>query len=284
MKLIKYPSLTTISRIYPQPEILLGKSVLWERKYDGSNIRLYVDKDDNLLCGSRNSEIASEDTYTSLFRTGCIDSIRELLLDEKYGGRNESILFAELLSKGRSPTQIEMHDKDDMIIFDMYGSDGRWKSYVRLYQKCHQFKLPITETLGSSYHTTMQSLYRYRDEMLNACKVRNIEGVVGKTHSLLETKIPLWFKEKIDLFSVGKKDPLEKREKNVLPLLPNSEIMGAIEKVYADIGWERFRDIRIAMPLCAQYINEESKKHFCERVKNPHKYYQQRLEDLFKSK
>jgi len=284
MKPIKYPSLTTISQIYPRPEILLGKSILWERKYDGSNIRLYLDKDDNLLCGSRNLEIASEDVFTSVLRTGCIDSVRELLLDEKYTWRNESILFAELLSEGRSPTRIEIHEKDSMIIFDMWGSDGRWKSYARLYQKCHQSELPIVETLGSSYHTTMQSLYRYRDEILKACKVRNIEGVVGKTHSLLGTEIPLWFKEKIDLSSVGKKEPLEEKEKIVLPLLPNSEIMGAIEKVYADIGLERFRNVRIAMPLCARYINEESKKHFCAKVKKPYKYYQQRLEDLLELK
>lgn len=284
MKLIKYPSLTTISRLYPNPEILLGKSILWERKYDGSNIRLYLDKDDNLQCGSRNQEMASEDIVASLFCTGYADSIRELLLDEKYTWQNESIVFAELLSKGKSPTRIEMHANDDIVIFDIHGSDRRWKSYLNLYKKCHQFGLPIVETLGSSHHASMQSIYKFRDEMLLVCKSRNIEGIVGKTHCLLGTEIPLQFKEKLDMSSYMKKLSIRKEEKTFLPPLPYSEIMGAIEKVYADIGLEKFRDVRIAMSLCAQYINEESKKHFCAKVKNPFKYYQQRLEDISETK
>ena len=162
----------------------------------------------------------------------------------------------------------------------MFGSDGRWVSYSALYQKCHHFNLPIIETLGSSYHTTLPSLYQFRDKTIKKCEERNIEGVVGKTHWLSGTETPFWFKEKQDMSRYMKKPNVCEGNEILLPPLPYSEIMGAIEKVYADIGLDKFRDVRTAMPLCARYINEESKKHFCAKVKNPFSYYQQRLEDI----
>jgi len=173
-----------------------------------------------------------------------------------------------------------MHEKDDLVVFDIYGADRKWNSYVRVYQKCHRFGLPMVETLGSSYHASMQSLYKFRDEMLILCKAREIEGIVGKTHCLLGTETPLWFKEKQDLTSYMKKPVVCEDGETLLPPLPYSEIMGAIEKVYADIGLDKFRDVQIPMPLCARYINEESRKHFCAKVKNPFSFYQQRLEDI----
>jgi hypothetical protein len=270
--------------MYPRHEILLGKHILWQIKKDGSNARFYLDDEDYLWCGSRNQACASQDLRNSVHESGYADKIRDLLLNEKYIWHSDSILFAEILQRGKSPTRIEMHEKDDLVIFDMYGSDGRWISYSTLYQKGHYFDLPITETLGSSYHTTMSSLYRFRDKMLDVCREREIEGVVGKTHWLSGTETPLWFKEKQDLSSYMKKSVILEENKTFLPPLPYSEIMGAIEKVYADIGLEKFRDVHIAMPLCAQYVNEESKKHFCAKVKNPFEYYRQRLEDILESK
>jgi len=64
-----------------------------------------------------------------------------------------------------------------------------------------------------------------------------------------------------------------------LPILPDSEIYGAIEKVRADIGND-FTDIKIAMPLVAQYINEECRKHNCNAPRNIFQYYQQRIRDI----
>jgi len=280
MKLIEYPSLTTIAQLYPRPEILLGKHILWQIKRDGSNGRFYLDDEDYLWCGSRKQACASQDIRNSVHESGYADKIQDLLLDEKYTWNTPAILFAEILQRGKSPTRIETHKKDDLVIFDMFGSDGRWVSYSALYQKCHHFNLPIIETLGSSYHTTLPSLYQFRDKTIKKCEERNIEGVVGKTHWLSGTETPFWFKEKQDMSRYMKKPNVCEGNEILLPPLPYSEIMGAIEKVYADIGLDKFRDVRTAMPLCARYINEESKKHFCAKVKNPFSYYQQRLEDI----
>jgi len=64
-----------------------------------------------------------------------------------------------------------------------------------------------------------------------------------------------------------------------LPILPDSEIYGAIEKVRTDIGSD-FTDIKIAMPLVAKYINEECRKHNCKAPRNIFQYYQQRIRDI----
>lgn len=284
MKIIRYPSLERISQQYPTPEIFLRKQILWQIKRDGSNGRFYLDDDDHLMCGSRNQACAGQDLSNSVIRSGYCDKIHNLLLEEKYKWHSESIIFAEILQCGKSSTRIEMHEKDDLVIFDMYTSQGRWVSYSALHKKCHHFGLPIIEVLSSSYHTTLQSLYDYRDKMIDVCKKRQIEGVVGKTHWLSGTETPLWFKEKQDTSKFMTEPIVCKDGEVLLPPLSYSEIMGAIEKVYADIGLDKFRDVRIAMPLCARYIKEESNKHMCAKVTNPFKFYQQRLEDILKAK
>ena len=72
---------------------------------------------------------------------------------------------------------------------------------------------------------------------------------------------------------------MEEKDKIQLPILPDSEIYGAIEKVRIDIG-SNFTDIKIAMPLVAKYINEECRKHNCKAPRNIFQYYQQRIRDI----
>jgi hypothetical protein len=73
---------------------------------------------------------------------------------------------------------------------------------------------------------------------------------------------------------------MELEGKIILPDLPDSEIYGAIEKVRADIGDEKFRDVRTAMPMIAKYVSDECKKHNSAAPRNLHAYYQDRLKNI----
>ena len=90
-----------------------------------------------------------------------------------------------------------------------------------------------------------------------------------------------YFKEKNDLPALEKIPRSDQEGKVELPALPDSEIYGAIEKVRADIGDEKFREIRTAMPMIAKYVGEECKKHNSTAPRNLHAYYTDRLKDMW---
>ena len=87
-------------------------------------------------------------------------------------------------------------------------------------------------------------------------------------------------KEKHDTVKLDKIPRDIKDGKPQLPLLPDSEIYGAIDKVIADIGIEQFKNVKIAMPLVVQYANEEAKKHVMSIPRNIFEYYRTKLEDM----
>jgi len=276
-RVLFYPSLNRISRLYPNPHILLGKEIYWEEKRDGSNIGAYLNDNDELCFRSRHREVAGEGLVASIGVTDHTESILEYLADSRHQWDSNDIIFFELLQKGKSPTKTEYHETAEIAVFDIYTSKNGWLNYTSVYQKCYQYKLPMVRLFGKSNHTTMESLLEFRDEMLELCKTEQREGVVGKVWQSGEL---IMFKEKLDIPDLQQVRQHHDEGEVLLPPLPLSEIMGAIEKVRIDLGDDQFRDVRTAMPLVMQYINEESKKHNCARVKNGFQYYKQRLEEI----
>jgi hypothetical protein len=276
---IKYPELERILNIYPNPEIILGEEIFWTEKRDGSNIGAYLDENDNLQLRSRNMDKASDDFYKYFNETEQAENIKELLSDAR-NWKKEYVVFGELLTKGKSPTRIELHDKHEFIIFDIWELPReQWLSYNSVYQQCYHFGLPVVELYGTCNLVTREKLFEFKDLMLVKALECKREGVVGKCWNTKFKNGIQYFKEKHDLPPIEKLPRLDEEGKITLPVLPDSEVYGAIEKARTDLG-DRFSIIKEAMPLIAKYISIECKKHNSSQPKNLHQYYQQRLKDI----
>ncbi len=286
-KLRKYPELDTVARLYPDPKVILNKFISWSEKRDGSNLRVSL-VDNEIMISTRHQDVASSEFIECMKQTAEYDKVVKLI--KEYSGLDPTRSFAsnfnfgpqifgELLVKGKSPTGIEMHDKHEFIIFDIWDTSAqRFLMYNQVFQHCHHFGLPIVKLYGLTQHETLEDLYRFRDEMLKVCEVEKREGVVLKAFEPDGKEI--YAKEKIDL----PKDTYVKHreDKPTLPPLPDSELFGAIAKVHADLGAD-FRDVKKAMPLVAKYVFEEQQKHLYGKPEmNLFRAYQNYLEGLSK--
>lgn len=262
--MIKYPSLERSERLYPN-NILLGKLIYWTEKRDGSNCGAYL-KGFGLFFRSRHQEIASQDILQSIINTGYDDILYSCLCEQNV------MIFFELLQKGKSPTHIEFHNKDDLAIFDIFDlKTETWLSYPEVFKLCQKYNLPIVVLYAMSRHLNMKTFEKFRLRMLKHAKKHQREGIVGKVYD-----IPIFFKEKLDLPSLKKK----KNITHILPSLPVSEIQGAVNKAYIDLGIVDFKRKEISMPLIARYANEEAKKHLCNPSKKLFEFYLEKLKDL----
>ena len=289
---VKYPHLERIYNLKPNPHILLGQEIFWTEKRDGSNLGAYLnpDAEDPVSLRTRNMDRASEDFYKAFAASEQAQGVLELLQDASNWGK-EYVVFGEMLTTGKSPTRIEFHEKNEFVVFDIYEVAARqFLSYNSVYQQCHHFDLPVVELYGTCNVATIDDLYAFKDQMLLVAKEREREGVVGKAWGETPynhgensgcSRLITYFKEKNDLPALEKVPRMETEGKVILPELPDSEIYGAIEKVRADIGDEKFCEVRTAMPLIAKYVNEECKKHNSTAPRNLHAFYQNRVKDVF---
>ncbi len=279
-ELPKYPEMERIANLYPSPQVMLGEEIYWTEKRDGSQLRLaFIDNE--LKIATHHQDEASEMFVNYFKQTEQAEAIEQLLRDTNGLGDNPAanfnigaVVFGELLSKGKSPARFEHHDKYEFVIFDIWSQkDGRFLSYNSIYQYAYHYSLPVVECWAMTRHTTLESLYAYRDEMLVLAKERGREGVVLKNYLS-----QVFAKEKLDIPIIPRIKIEDGQPKN--PLLPDSEVMGAIAKAHADLG-ESFMDKRVAMPLIAKYVSEEQEKHLCSKPsQNLFSYYQKYLEGL----
>ena len=277
---IKYPDLNGIQRQHRNPRSILRHEIFWQEKRDGSNIGAYLTDDNKVLLQSRNMDVASQSFHNAFVETEGAEKIREFLTIQRDRYNNDCVVYGEMLSKGKSPTRIEFHEKPEFVVFDIWSSKlGGFKSYVSVRQHCYQFDIPIVNLYGVSSHRTIGSLYGFRDVMLEKAKANGREGVVGKIYE--KNTMYLYFKEKNDTPRLERKPRSTEDHTVILPPLPESEIWGALDKVLVDIGEERFLDVGIAMPLFARYVSIECKKHICAKPKkNLFAYYKEKLEDM----
>jgi len=287
---IKYPHLERIYNLKPNPWILLGQEIFWTEKRDGSNLGAYLKDDGTLGLRTRNMDEASDGFKTAFQKSDQAENTVELLQDASNWG-NEYVIFGEMLTPGKSPTRIEVHEKNEFIVFDIWDTKhNQFMNYNATHQQCYHFDLPIVELYGTCNVVTVETLYDFKDQMLAKALECGREGVVGKAWG--ETAynhgdsagcscLITYFKEKHDLPKLERLPRADEEGLITLPLLPDSEIFGAIEKVRTDIG-DKFNDVRVAMPLVAKYVAEECKKHNSQSPGNLYLYYQQRLKDLMK--
>lgn len=265
-KRFEYPGLDKIIRLYPGPQILLGKIIYWTAKYDGSNMSVWVDDEGEVRISSRHQDTASQDLQTAMHRTYEWSPVQVLVLENPTW-----FVFGELLQKGRSPTRINIYDEAQYIIFDIYDPNfiakdiGRFMNPTQVHQICHHYGIPSQEILAWSQHTTLESLYEYKDGILKRCKRRRkmkLEGTVLKAYDSMRG---IYAKEKLDTPKFEKIPHKLDKGSVQLPPLPDSEVLGAVDKAFVDLGLERFKLKGVAMPLIAKYVAEERKKHLCSK-------------------
>ena len=283
IKKIRYSELNPIMAMYPNPHILLGHKIYWQEKRDGSNIGAYLNEEDDINLRSRNMDIASEDFHTIFLETKEAENVKELLISMRDEWNDECVIFGELLVKGKSPTRTELHDKHEFIIFDVWSTKiGDLIPYTLVYQHCYHFGLPIVDLYGTSRHMTLESLLAFRDKILEIAKEKGREGTVGKTFE--KNAKYKYFKEKLDLPKFKKKPRHIEGGKPIPPPLPESEILGALDKALVDLGMSEFKNVKKAMPLFAEYVGAECRKHNCCRGDGLlFQYYRAKVEDLEKS-
>lgn len=286
---ITYPHLDRLGNLRPGPQIALGKMIHWTVKEDGSNIGVYAGTDGEAHYRSRNMARASDQFYAYMNGTDEHPAMCEMLTECLTRWNDEIVIFGELLTKGKSPTRVETHDKTRFVVFDIWSSkQAGWMNYTQVHQHCKHFGLPVVELIGTCKVSTLADLVGWQDSMLDQCRERGKEGTVAKIWDPAFNPGEmdgsgagiLYFKAKLDTPKYEKIPSLVDQSAPKLPALPDSEVYGAIEKARVDLG-EAFTNTRQAMPLIAQYVAEESKKHVCRGPERKlFEYYQERLQEV----
>ena len=298
----RYPKIPHLERVRPNPRVLLGRRLFWTKKYDGSCIATWLKEDVRkseadftvhmygrdvpckVMISSRNLEQASDDLVQLVKSTREFPKIVEWLKSEPY-----LIFYVEACRKGRSVTGAEVYDRNMLIMFDIANRiclSGDQKidpripdlffPYTYAYQQAYQHKIPFTELYAETRHTSMKDLLKFRNHAIEHCKAVGWEGMVVKCFSrkygYIQCKVKVDIPQPV-VRKIAKGEP-------VYPEIPESEIMGAIDKVWQELGTEQFEDPKIAMPLIAKYVAEECKKHFYSKPKGKKLYlcYQRYLE------
>jgi len=274
---IKYPKLKYLHESPYEGRELLGKLIYWEEKRDGSNCRCFLDDKNNIQFGSRNLIPPSQDILASIINSGYMKPLANALYVEKYQWNHNIIIFFELLQKGISPTRTEKHERDELVIFDIYDTNSGWWNYSRVYQFCYQWNLPIVKLWAVTSHSAIEQLKRQVEKMLNRAKKEKREGVVFKTYG---GERSVFFKARLDVPNLRDVEVEIERESPQYPELPRAEIMNEIQKVLEELGPEQFKDKKVAMPLIAQYVSAECKARYYSVPKKLYSYYLEKLSEL----
>lgn len=244
--------------------LLLGRRLFWTEKKDGSNIAFWLEGD-KVVISSRNLKEASGDLKELTKKTDEYPKILEVLKDNP-----NYVVYVEACRKGKSITQIETYDRDFLIVFDIFDrSTGKFLCYTLVHQICFRYGVPVVKLWAKTRHRTIKNLTKWENDALEYCKQNHIEGMVIKTFDVKEEECRYFKEYRKGLIQAKTKVDLPKPVKTkmnkgnpLLPPLPVSEIMGCIDKAWQELGSERFKDVKTAMPLIAKYVNEACKQHY----------------------
>lgn len=274
MRYMKYPELETIVHLPFSGNELVGVTVYWTEKRDGSNLAIRLESGE-LKVGSRNQPQAAGDITNSFKRSEEFPKVEKLLKENTHLG-----VYGEMLIKGKSPTKIELHEKDEFVIFDIFDFDkDSFIPFNQVQKLCKKYKLPIVDLWIKSKPKTLGSLLETRDKILEVAKLPHAGGMREGTVLKAYPKVgrPVYAKEKIE-WKIPGKEKKEKPDEPYVPPLNDGEIFGAIDKAFVDLGLNKFKEVRTAMPLVAKYTREEAKKHRRKMPHNLFKFYQDYLQ------
>jgi len=236
----------------------------------------------NIRVSSRNLEVASSDLQALVTRTEEFGKIVSLLKENP-----TFVIYVEACRKGRSVTGAEEYDKDQLILFDIYDhSTEKFLPYNNAHQHAYHHNIPIVKLYAETRHRSMKDLLKFKNYALAFCKEAGLEGMVIKPRM---TKIIS--KEGYDLGYVQAKVKLDIPEPKkrkiasgepIYPPIPENEILGAIDKVWQELGTEKFLDVKIAMPAIAVAVGKAQREHLYSKPKGNSlfKYWQEYCERL----
>jgi len=280
----KYPHIPNLITMKPTPRILLCQRLYWTEKKDGSCIAIWKGEKGEIHIGSHNLEEASSDLVALVQRTEEYEKVLKMLEDVP-----ELVIYVEACRKGRSVTGIEIYDRDFLICFDMLNKvTEQFLPYVLVHQYCYHREMPIVKLYAETRHRSMKDLLKFKNHVLEYCEAMKLEGMVIKAYKIPE-KVAEYYKEfRCGLIQAKVKldipEPILKKISKgelILPQIPEVDIMGAIDKVWQELGTEQFKDVKIAMPKIAKSISEECSKHLYSKPSGKlFSYYQRYLEKL----
>ena len=290
---IRYPHIPILEGNRRLQRQLLGLRLHFTIKHDGQNVTIWLKKKKyaknssslyaglvsfpkgfEIIISSHNQENAASDIVACVQKTEEYQKILELIAD------NPTFrVVAEECAKGASITGIRQYSKATLIVVDIFDTATmNYLSYTQVYQFCYHYHIPIVELYATTRHRTIKDLMKFSRSVLDYCNTEKSygkdEGVVIRTFN--KDGEYIMAKIKLDL-----PRPIIERVREgppKLPQIPESEIYGAIDHAYQELGKEKFQDVKLAMPLVARMVSEECKRHFYSSRGNLFKYYKEFLE------
>jgi len=268
-----YPEIQNWEVFRPTLRMFLGKNIDWTYKEDGSNIAIWLEEE-KIHIASRHQEKASQDLVDLVLRTEEYQKIVELLKENP-----TFVVYVEACRKGRSVTGARLYERDQLFLFDICDSrSGEFLPYTNAYQHAYHHGIQTVKLYAQTRHKTIKDLRKFCCHLLDVEKAEGLEGMVGKAHYGIKDDY-LQLKVKVDIprpviRKIAKGNP-------IYPEIPEAEILGAVDKAWQDLGNEKFKDVKTAMPLIAEYVKEECKKHlYSSPTKKLFAYYQDYLRGL----
>jgi hypothetical protein len=291
---ITYPDLNSLAHWLPfvdengvlrQPRITIGerilnKTIYLERKRDGSNVGVYLDGGGNVQVRTRNQIYAQEGIRERLLKVPRAENVVQALKDAE-ACRVDFVFFGEWCAKGTSPARFETREKDEFQVFDIWNDTlKQWMPYPEKEATCKKYDIDLVELIykmEASETKTLEGVLAMRDKIIAQLKEKGGEGIACKVYlgpyiNFYKEKVPEKPKKVRELY----------KGTDNKPELPDSEIMGAIDKAYMDLPREQFYNPAYAMPEIAKLIAVECEKHGCKCTQRAHVFYKQKLEDLAK--
>lgn len=266
---------------------LLGKRLTWTIKEDGECITLWLktfrrSKKSELIISSRNLETASLDIQNRVKGTAEFSKIVKML--------NDNPMFrvvSEECRKGSSVTGIKTYDHDQLFVIDIYDTESeKYLPFILMAQTCYHYGIPTVKLYTETRHRTIKDMLKFKNHVLEYCdsecdgKTKE-EGMVCSTFdddgSMLKAKVKLDIPKPI-------KQPKLNDGAPIYPQIPISEIRGAIDKVYQELGDDKFQEVKLAMPLVAKYVGEACKEHLYSSRSNLFQYYKEFLDEYVNQK
>jgi hypothetical protein len=281
---IKYPDFTGIdgyilNKVVPIDQKLFGDPIYWTVKEDGENTGVYLDENGELQVRTRNVTKVPDNIRQRFLNLPYANNIKALLKElENIYPESDVMLFGEFMVKGKSPKRIAVRDENSFKAFDIWVSNNGRNPPLLLWELveeyCNDHNVPVVQLVEINIVNSLEGLLVMRDRLLAKCKENHWEGVVGKVWKTNEHgSFVNIVKEKIDIPKV-KQNPQPGDE---LPVLPDTETSGAIEKVFFAIGEEEFSKPEVAMPQISKLVKEQCKKHNCRSPPNVYNLYRERL-------
>ena len=168
-------------------------------------------------------------------------------------------LYFELMREGKSPAQFDFSPRAYFKAFDIW--DIQEETYLHPHDKYCMFiryKIPHVACWVVTISRSTYDFEKAIDEMIDIAYVRSWEGFVAKWY---HNEKLYAIKVKVEHKYGKQKKQISGKPKDTREPLERSEVTGAIDKVYNELQWKDFINVKVVMPLIANAVRLEEIKH-----------------------